>query len=363
MIRTSTRSLPCTLLLLGALVAWGCEEDEGAAGGPDIQQEASGDASPDGIAPACPANWINLEGTACATEGQYCGGESCTGPCAPCAVLKCQDGVWVREEAYPGPDCGQDVIEPEDVPLDGSEPCPTDYMEADGTPCAHEGQRCGGPCTDPCTFCNILSCENGAWVWMEAFPDPACEADVQGEAEEPDVQGEADGEDPCATVGCAAPPMCTAGCTAPCGCCACAEGETRCAPDAAALHACTDEGCYLALPCEANGWDACVDAGPYLLDCASAAPTCDDVQAAYDFLAKGAGQACTTDADCHVLAGQCSYGLGGCWEAVNQHVTDTALRALGWRFGDLGCTQAVCDCMPAPTIVTCSDGVCTATYE
>lgn len=44
----------------------------------------------------------------------------------------------------------------------------------EGAACSMEGQRCGGPCTDPCRFCNIFHCTSGRWTRMEIFPRP-CE--------------------------------------------------------------------------------------------------------------------------------------------------------------------------------------------
>lgn len=38
--------------------------------------------------------------------------------------------------------------------------------------CAVEGAFCGGPCTDPCSFCNLLSCSGGVWNRVEVFPTP-----------------------------------------------------------------------------------------------------------------------------------------------------------------------------------------------
>jgi hypothetical protein len=43
-----------------------------------------------------------------------------------------------------------------------------------GTACSPEGLSCGGPCSDPCQFCNIIRCEKGKWQRLEAHPDPSC---------------------------------------------------------------------------------------------------------------------------------------------------------------------------------------------
>jgi hypothetical protein len=86
------------------------------------------------------------------------------------------------------------------------EPCPADYMGADGTPCQKLGQVCGGDCEGPCQFCNALICEESGWVWMEAFPDPACQCPsepLSAEGERCVTEGQICSEpcaDPC--VGC-----------------------------------------------------------------------------------------------------------------------------------------------------------------
>lgn len=48
--------------------------------------------------------------------------------------------------------------------------CPMDITE--GGSCTSEGQICGGPCTDECSFCNLWRCNGGTWQRMEAFPAP-----------------------------------------------------------------------------------------------------------------------------------------------------------------------------------------------
>jgi hypothetical protein len=55
----------------------------------------------------------------------------------------------------------------------GGAGCPADLLAAEGTPCAEEGKSCGD-CSDPCSFCNLLRCENGKWQALEAFPNPNC---------------------------------------------------------------------------------------------------------------------------------------------------------------------------------------------
>jgi len=54
--------------------------------------------------------------------------------------------------------------------------CPADPNAAIGTPCAPEGQSCGGPCSDPCSFCNLVSCQGGVWTAVEVTPLPCVDA-------------------------------------------------------------------------------------------------------------------------------------------------------------------------------------------
>src|SRR5262249_38293560 len=41
-----------------------------------------------------------------------------------------------------------------------------------GAACASDGVTCGGPCSDVCSFCNILLCQSGRWANIETFPTP-----------------------------------------------------------------------------------------------------------------------------------------------------------------------------------------------
>lgn len=64
-----------------------------------------------------------------------------------------------------------DGAQKSDAALDGGgggHACPG---AKEGDPCSTEGQSCSpSPCTDPCQFCNSLTCSNGKWQGMEAFP-------------------------------------------------------------------------------------------------------------------------------------------------------------------------------------------------
>jgi len=58
-------------------------------------------------------------------------------------------------------------------PSDTTDPCPPDFEAAEGTPCSPNGTSCNTGC-EGCTPCWILSCEDGVWVAIEAFPPPNC---------------------------------------------------------------------------------------------------------------------------------------------------------------------------------------------
>jgi hypothetical protein len=56
--------------------------------------------------------------------------------------------------------------------------CPSSITE--GEACATEGQSCGGPCTDACSFCNLFRCEGGEWTRLEVFPAPCFDCGDEG---------------------------------------------------------------------------------------------------------------------------------------------------------------------------------------
>jgi hypothetical protein len=86
--------------------------------------------------------------------------------------------------------------------------------------------------------------------------------------------------------------------------------------------------------------------------------TCEAVEAAYDRLTSGRFATCQHDTDCHIVYGQCTYGLGGCYEVVNHAMTDAELQTLGIRYAELDCTRGVCDCADYREPARCLDGVC-----
>jgi hypothetical protein len=198
-------------------------------------------------------------------------------------------------------------------------------MAADGEPCPVEGQKCGGGCIDPCQFCNFLDCTGGTWHWMEAFPDPNC-----GDTG-PDVPDT---------------PDCGPGLKVSCPC-SCGDGTTLTVHDSYAP-------CEPAPSCYADNF--CCGQCESL--CKEHAATCDSIKAAYAKLVGPESRTCTADADCHVLFGQCSVGLGGCWEVVNGSVQTEDLAALGKQYAQSGCTQGVCDCPGSPEMAVCKGGSC-----
>ncbi|MCA9716022.1 MAG: hypothetical protein KC468_15190 [Myxococcales bacterium] len=55
-------------------------------------------------------------------------------------------------------------------------PC-GDPLPPEGSACDREGEFCSSGCEDPCQFCNVLECSEGAWQGLEVFPAPclSCE--------------------------------------------------------------------------------------------------------------------------------------------------------------------------------------------
>ena len=84
--------------------------------------------------------------------------------------------------------------------------------------------------------------------------------------------------------------------------------------------------------------------------------TCQELEAAYAALLDE-HTSCVEHADCQRVNGQCSVGLGGCYHAVNNGLTQDELSALGMGYNDAGCTQGVCDCAE-PEPVFCDGGTC-----
>jgi hypothetical protein len=55
--------------------------------------------------------------------------------------------------------------------------CDPMNLPVEGSACMTEGEVCSPGCEDPCAFCNLVQCMNGAWTNVEAFPAPclSCE--------------------------------------------------------------------------------------------------------------------------------------------------------------------------------------------
>lgn len=82
-----------------------------------------------------------------------------------------QSECWCYGSAPPGCECTPSGWAcPVDAGMPDAGGCPSD-PGAEGSPCASEGLSCSW-CSDPCGFCNILECEGGVWIRLEAPPPP-----------------------------------------------------------------------------------------------------------------------------------------------------------------------------------------------
>jgi hypothetical protein len=82
--------------------------------------------------------------------------------------------VDVASRDVPG-DVGFDV--PRDVGNDrGGDAGSSCAGVTEGAACSVEGQGCGGPCSDPCQFCNLYRCTGGRWGRLEVFPQPCVDS-------------------------------------------------------------------------------------------------------------------------------------------------------------------------------------------
>ncbi len=94
-------------------------------------------------------------GSPCALEGQRCDYPGAACEAFPSA--ECVGGVWVIQDSQPMDDDCAVACDPDNLPPEGSH-------------CLMEGQFCSPGCSDPCSFCNLLTCELGMWVPAEASP-------------------------------------------------------------------------------------------------------------------------------------------------------------------------------------------------
>ncbi|MEM7479850.1 MAG: hypothetical protein AAF481_01640 [Acidobacteriota bacterium] len=90
---------------------------------------------------------------------------------------------------------------------------------------------------------------------------------------------------------------------------------------------------------------------------AAALDDCEAVAMSYGELMEEQS-ACSADEDCHVVAGDCAVGLGGCYYAVSVEVTEAVKRPLVDRFRDLECSGGVCRCAAPPESAVCEAGRC-----
>lgn len=115
---------------------------------------------PTGDPPVACGDPLPPEGSPCATEGEDCAPNA--SECDPYIGAMCIDGAWDHYEVGPG--------DPDRCP-DPTDCNPDDPLPREGSPCEHEGDSCGGPCADPCQFCNIMQCTEGTWQHLEVFPN------------------------------------------------------------------------------------------------------------------------------------------------------------------------------------------------
>jgi len=103
-------------------------------------------------------------------------------------LVGCGDGTSSDDAGVTGMDAGAAV----DAGGGGADAGDTDAGDTDAgsadcagatvdEACSDEGAVCGGPCTDECSFCNLLRCSGGVWNRVEVFPTPCfqCGPDAQ----------------------------------------------------------------------------------------------------------------------------------------------------------------------------------------
>jgi hypothetical protein len=124
---------------------------------------------------------------------------------------------------------------------------------------------------------------------------------------------------------------------------------------------CGDCGPSISCQCSGGGW-ACLNTDRCLgapIECPER--TCEDIEAEYAALTSGTNQSCANGETCQMLSGHCGVGIGGCYQFVNNNVTQDQLNALAQEFTSLGCISAVCQCAQPPVGAQCgSNGVCEA---
>ncbi len=123
-----------------------------------------GPGDPDTCEPVpCGAEDVPPEGSTCATPGESCAPHK--DPCLPYTDAICTDGAWFYTYIGPGD------------PKECSFPCDPENLPPEGSACTMEGEFCSAGCDNPCEFCNVLVCEEGAWQNMEVFPGECLSCD------------------------------------------------------------------------------------------------------------------------------------------------------------------------------------------
>ena len=192
------------------------------------------------------------------------------------------------------------------------------------------------------------SCGEGS-----AMVDGVCVENGDNNAE-PDGDNNAEPDennaDPCADVGCAAPPTCAEGCTAECGCCNCGEGSDFCGESGATLMTCNlEEGCFEEAECESG---ECLD-GEDGAQCGEVDP-CAEVECAPT---PSCGEECTAECGCC----GCEAGSGFCSEDNSAIICDTEGACLEAQpCGDETCVE---DAEAASCVDLCADVECAPTPQ
>ena len=122
------------------------------------QYSEVGPGDPDVCKPVpCGVEDVPPEGSTCETPGESCAPHK--DPCLPYTDAICTDGAWKYTYIGPGD------------PKECSFPCDPEMLPPEGSACTMEEEFCSPGCEDPCQFCNLLVCQDGAWQGMEVFPD------------------------------------------------------------------------------------------------------------------------------------------------------------------------------------------------
>lgn len=160
----------------------------------------------------------------------------------------------------------------------------------------------------------------------------------------------------CSDIGCAEAPRCQEPCSAPCGCCPCVQGAFRCGSQDNDVPIGYEEcqfGCWLGVgtPCPVGQFCRSAAAGEEPCE-----PSCDAVAFWWGSLTHST---CNDDEDCILMPGNCSFGLGNCWEVVNRNDLEGGhIEALKQSWSALDCTGPVCDCPPPPSGTRCFNRHC-----